>query len=216
MATPEWEQPKEEEEEEEDCPGAGDFVKDQKRIFYSGGKIHHHGVGLILNPNFSKSVLSFYPKSDRMLLVKLRASSFHVNIIVVYAPTTEADDEEFERFFDSLDELWKCCKSQETTIIMGDWNAKVGQEKTGKTVGSFGLGMRNNRGDRLVDWCIEHRMVITNTWFKVHPRRYTWTQPGDPEKNQIDFILINEHFRQAVKQSQAYPNILRSRCEIWP
>ena len=140
-----------------------------------------------------------------MLIVKLKAGPFHVNIIVVYASISDADDEEFERFFDSLDELWKCCKSQEITIIMGDWNDKVGQDRTEKTVGSFGLGIRNNRGDRLVNWCIERRIWF-NTWFKVYPwRRYTCTQPGDRVKIQIDFILVNERFRQAVKQSQTYP-----------
>ena len=187
-------------------PQSGDFVKDKKRIFYSGGTTHQHGVGLVLDSKFSKSVLSFWPKSERMLLVKLKASPFNINIIVVYAPTSDAADDEIDSFYESLDQIVKSCKSQEMKIIVGDWNAKIGQGREDKTVGPFGLGERNERGDRLIDWCMANRMVVTNTWFKVHPRRrYTWTQAGDRARNQIDFILIDQRFRNAVKSSYAYP-----------
>ena len=89
---------------------------------------------------------------------------------------------------------------------MGDLNAKVGQGQDGKTVGEFGLGERNERGDRWVQWCEANNMVITNTWFKEHPRRiYTWKSPGDRTRNQIDFITINDRFRRAVKHAKTHP-----------
>jgi len=185
---------------------AGEFQKDQKRIFYSGGTQHQRGVGLILDKHFSRSVLSFWPKSDRTMLVKLKASPFNVNIIVVYAPTAEAEEEDIDNFYDSLNEVYSCCKSQEITIVMGDFNAKVGSERDGKVVGSFGLGERNDRGDKLVDWCASKGLFISNTWFETHPRRrYTWTSPGDRTRNQIDYIIINQRFRNAVKNSRAFP-----------
>ncbi|XP_063604525.1 craniofacial development protein 2-like [Penaeus indicus] len=114
-----------------------------------------------------------------MLLVKLRASPFNVNVIVVYAPTVDTDEAVVDQFYGSLKKLMKCCKSQEVTIVVGNWNAKVGEERTRKITGPFGLGERNER-------------------------RYTWTQAGAQARNQIDYILINERFCQAVKHSQAY------------
>jgi len=186
--------------------GAGEIVKDNNHLFYSGGDTHQHGVGLILNRDFSKSVLSFWPKSERLLQVKLKASPFNLNIIVVYAPTAEAEEKDIDQFYCELNEVMKGCKSQEITIVMGDWNAKIGEGQENDVVGRFGLGQRNDRGDRMADWCTENGMVITNTLFQCHFRkRYTWTQPGDRAKNQIDFILINKRFRNAVKNSHAYP-----------
>jgi len=89
---------------------------------------------------------------------------------------------------------------------MGYFNAKVGCEKHSKTVGPHGLGMRNERGERLIDWCEEKKLAIMNTWFASHPRRrYTWTSPGDRTRNQIDYIMINERYRSSVSNARAYP-----------
>ena len=83
------------------------------------------------------------------------------------------------------------CKSTDVTIIMGDLNAKVGNEADGEIVGKFGLGTQNERGERWVNWCKANGFTITNTWFEQHPRRlWTWRSPGDGVKNQIDHIAI--------------------------
>jgi len=78
---------------------------------------------------------------------------------------------------------------------MGDFNAKVVCEKHGKTAGPYGLGMCNEQGERLIDWCEEKKLTIMNTWFAAHPRRrYTWASPGDRTRNQIDYIMISERY----------------------
>ena len=110
---------------------------------------------MIIDKTFTKSILSYLPKSDRLLLVKLKASPFNINLIVAYAPTADADESVLEMFYETLDNLYKNCKSQEINILLGDFNAKVGSRKQGKTVGPHGLGTRNERGERLVDWCEE-------------------------------------------------------------
>ena len=67
---------------------------------------------------------------------------------------------------------------------MGDWNAKIGCSVEQPMAGRYGLGSRNERGDLLIDWRRENSMVVTNTWFKNHPRRlYTWRSPGDSIRN---------------------------------
>ena len=88
---------------------------------------------------------------------------------------------------------------------MGDLNAKVGSEKVEHTVGNHGLGTLNERGERWVDWCQSHDQVIMNIWFKNHVRRvWTWKDPGNRSKNQIDFVTINYRFRNSAQQAKAY------------
>ena len=73
-------------------------------------------------------------------------------------------------------------------------------------IGPFGLGDRNLRGERLISWCDANELILTNTWFKKHPRLlWTWKSPGGGYKNQIDFIAINKRFRNAVKDTRTFP-----------
>ena len=90
-------------------------------------------------------------------------------------------------------------------IAMGYFNAKVGCGEHLDITGQFGLGSRNERGSKLLQFCEENNMMIANTYFQ-HPKRrlYTWRSPGDIYRNQIDFILINKRFRNAVKQARTY------------
>ena len=89
---------------------------------------------------------------------------------------------------------------------MGDLNAKLGNERVEDIVGPFGLGERNERGDRWAEWCIENEQVVLNTWFRQPPRRlYTWMSPGDRVRNQIDYITINKRFRNAVNSTRTFP-----------
>ena len=82
---------------------------------------------------------------------------------------------------------------------MGDMNAKVGREKYGSVVRRYGLGERNERGAHLINFCEENKLVIMNTFFKQHPRRlYTWKSPGDGYRNQIDYLMINERYKDSI------------------
>src|SRR5271163_4704401 len=88
---------------------------------------------------------------------------------------------------------------------MGDWNAVVGEGREGKEIGGYGLGVRNERGQMLVDFCKRMDLVVTNTWFQQHKRRrYTWKRPGDTGRFQIDYILVRHRFRNSVKNSKSY------------
>ena len=185
----------------------GEIMLDGFKFIYAGGQKHEKGIGLLLDTNLTRCVLGYWAVSDRVLLVKLHGQPFNISIIVVYAPTSDSSDEEIEGFYEKMEEAKSQCKSNEITIIMGDINAKVGKGSDGKTVGPFGLGERNERGDRWVQWCHANDLVIINTWFKQHPRRtYTWKSPGDLTRNQIDFIVINERFKRAAKQAKTYPS----------
>ena len=88
---------------------------------------------------------------------------------------------------------WSCLElipKKDVLFIIGDWNAKVGSQETPWVTGKFGLGIRNEAGQRLIEFCQENALVITITLFKQHRRRlYTWTSPDGQHRNQIDYIL---------------------------
>ena len=74
----------------------------------------------------------------------------------------------------------KDIKGDGNLIVVGDFNAIVGEEEEGKTVGKYGLGKRNERGERLIEFCTKNKLVVANTLFKKHKRRiYIWNMPGD-------------------------------------
>ena len=107
--------------------------------------------------------------------MKLKGLHFNINVIQVYAPTAQSEDEEIERLYDDLDNARRQCKSQEVVIMMvimfGDLNGKVGEGRDENIVGSFELGERNEHGERFVSWCKAHNQIVMNTWFKHHNRR---------------------------------------------
>ena len=88
--------------------------------------------------------------------------------------------------------------------MIGDWNAKVGSQETPGVTGKFGLGMQNEAGQRLIEFCWENALVIANTLFQQHKRRlYTWTSPDGQHLNQIDYMLCSQ--RKALYSQQTRP-----------
>ena len=161
---------------------------------------------MILDKELSKSVEGYWAISERVLLTKISARPFNIALIQVYSPTADAEEEEIDQFYEELDTAKKHCKSQEVVIIMGDLNAKVGRGRDEDTVGPHGLGIRNDRGERWIEWCKSNEQVIMNTWFELPKRRlHTWTNPAGTARNQIDYITVNSRFRNAVKRVQTYP-----------
>ena len=95
-----------------------------------------------------------------------------------YAPTSNAEEAEVERFYEDLQDLIEVTPKRDVLFIIGDWNAKVRSQETPGVTGKFGLGMQNEAGQRLKEICQENALVIANTLFQQHKRRlYTWTSP---------------------------------------
>ena len=85
---------------------------------------------------------------------------------------------EVEWFYEDLQDFLELTPPKDVLFIIGDWNAKVGSQETPGVTGKFGLGIRNEAGQRLIEFCQENALVITITLFKQHRRRlYTWTSP---------------------------------------
>ena len=84
-------------------------------------------------------------------------------------------------------------------FIIGDWNAKVRSQETPGVTGKFGLGVLNETGQRLIDFCQENALVIATTHFQQHKRRInTWTSPDGQHRNQIDHILCRQRWRSSI------------------
>ena len=104
--------------------------------------------------------------------------SFNITVIQVYAPTSNAEETEVERFYEDLQDLLELTSKRDVLFIIGDWNAKVGSQETPGVTGKFGLGVQNEAGQRLIEFCQENTLVIANTLFQQHRRiLYTWTSP---------------------------------------
>ena len=101
---------------------------------------------------------------------------FNITIIQVYASTSNAEEAEVERFYEDLQDLLELIPKKDVFFIIGNWNARVGSQEIPRVTGKFGLGMRNEAGQRLIEFCQENALVLANTLFQQHKRRlYTWT-----------------------------------------
>ncbi|CAM2723797.1 unnamed protein product [Rotaria socialis] len=187
--------------------GMGHFISDDYHIFYCGQENHRrNGVAIIVNKMLSNSVLGYNPKNDRIISIRLLGKPINVTVIQVYAPTTGADDEEIEDFYVSLQQLVDTTPKKDTIVIMDDWNAKVGSKPLTGITGNFGLGDRNEAGDRLLEFCQNNSLFITNTCFQQPKRRlYTWTSPNGQYKNQIDYILCSQRWRSSIQLAKTRP-----------
>ena len=127
-----------------------------------------------------------------MISVHFQGKPFNITVIQVYAPTNSAEEAEDERFYEGLQDLLELTPPKDKLFIMGNRNSKVGSQERPVVTGKFGLGIQNEAGQRLIEFCQENVLVIANTLFQQHKRRlYTWTSPDGQHRNQIDYILCS-------------------------
>ena len=111
-----------------------------------------------------------------MISVCFQGKPFNFIVIQVYASSSNAEEAEIEWFYEELQDLLELIPKKDVLFIIGDWNVKVGSQETPGVIGKFGLGMWNEAGQRLLEFCQENALVIANTLFQQHKRRlYTWT-----------------------------------------
>ena len=140
-----------------------------------------------------------------MISVGFQGKPFNITVIQVYTLTSNTEEAEVEQFYEDLQDL-ELTPKKDVLFIIGDWNAKVGsQEKPGVT-GKFGLRVRNEAGQTLIEFSQENALVITNTLFQQHKRRlYTWTSPDGQRQNQIEYILCSQRWRSSIQSAKTRP-----------
>ena len=131
-----------------------------------------------------------------MISVQFQGKPFNITVIHVYAPTSNAEEAEVEGYYEDLLEL---TPQKDVLFIIGEGNAEVGSQEIPGVTGKSGLGVQNEAGQRLTEFCQKNALVIANTLFQQHKRRlYTWTSPYGQHKNQIDYILCSQRWRSSI------------------
>ena len=134
-----------------------------------------------------------------MISVHFQGKPFNITVIQVYAPTSNAEEAEVERFYEDLQDLLELKLKKDVLFILRDWNAKVGCQETVGVTGKFGLGIRNEAEQILTEFCQENALVVANTLFQQHKRRlYTWTSPNGQYRNEINHILCSQRWRSSI------------------
>ena len=137
-----------------------------------------------------------------MISVRFQGKPFNITVIQVYAPISNTEEAEVERFYEDLQDLLELTPKKDVLFIIGDWNAKVGSQETPGVTGKFGLGVQNEAGQRRIEFCQEN----ANTLFQQHKRRlYTWTSPDGQHRNQTDYILFSQRWRSSIQSVKRRP-----------
>ena len=160
-----------------------------------------------------------------MISFCFQGKPFNIRVIQVYGPTSNAEEAEVEQFYGDLQDLLELTPKKDVLFIIGDWNAKVGSQEIPGITGKFGLGVQNEAGQRIIEFCKENTVVIANNLSQQHKRRvYTWTSPDGQHQNQIGYILCSQRWRGSTrsgkKQDQELtvahdyePNAVQSDCD---
>ena len=116
-----------------------------------------------------------------MILVCFQGKPFNITVIQIYTPTTDAKEAEVGWFYKDLQDLLELTHTQKKDVcfITGDWNAKARSQEIPEVTGKFGLSIQNDARQKLIEFCQQNTLVIANTLFQQHKRRfYTWTSPN--------------------------------------
>ena len=124
--------------------GMGEFNSNDHYIYYGGQEfLRRNGVAIMIIRRVRNAVLGCNLKNDRMISVRFQGKPFNITVMQVYAPTSNAEEAEVERFYEDLQDLSELIPPKDVLFIIGDWNAKVGSQETPGVTGKFGLGMQH-------------------------------------------------------------------------
>ena len=173
------------------------------RLYHSGqDRKHASGTAFLIHKDIADTVMEFKPISDRVIYVRLNAKPFNLSVMQIYAPTSEATDEQMNSFYDEVTTTLQGLPKQDIHLLMGDWNAKIGPDAYDQwkgTIGHHGLGVTNDRGLRLLEFAKFYELTICNTFQKgKRSRKATWHSPDGRSHNMIDYIMVGNRFRSSI------------------
>lgn len=185
----------------------GHFQSDDYKVFYSGNdRLRRNRVALMLKQDVADAVRGSAARSDWIITIRLLGKSTNITIIQVYAPTTDAEENDIESFDANIQEEIDHTSKQDMLIITGDWYAKVGNKATLNVIRKFGLEVRNEARDQLEDFWEANNLCIANTCFKQPNRQLsTWTSPDGQNRNQIDNVIGSRRWRSYILSAKTRP-----------
>jgi len=134
--------------------GMGEFNSDDHYICYCGQEsLRRNRVAIMVNKRVWNAVLGCNLKNDRIISVCFQGKPFNITVFQAYAPTSNTEEVEVEQFYEDLQDFLELTPQKDVLFIIGDWNAKVGSQETPGVTGKFGLGVRNEAGQRLIECC---------------------------------------------------------------
>ena len=132
----------------------GEFNSDDHYIFYCEQEsLRRNGVAIMVNKRVWNAVLRCNLKNDRMISVRLQGKPFYITVSKYIPWPSNAEEAEVERFYEDLQDFLELRPPKDVFFIIGDWNAKVGNQETPGVIGKFGLGVQNEKGPRLIEFC---------------------------------------------------------------
>ena len=138
-----------------------------------------------------------------MISVHFQGKPFNITVIQVYAPTSNDEEAEFERFYDDLQHLLELTAPKICPFHYRGLECKSRKSRTPGVTGKFGLGVQNKAGQRLIEFCQENALVIANTHFQQHKTRlYTRTAPNGQHRYQIDYILCSQRWESCIQSAK--------------
>ena len=161
----------------------------------------------MLSKRARAALLGYNPVNPRIISARFQGQPINMTVIQVYAPTAGSPNEDIQDFYGQLKETIKGIPRKDIKVIMGDWNAKVGTDRTGfeEVMGRYGYGTRNDRGELLLQFAGKHNMYITNTRFQQKDsRKWTWVSPDGRYRNMIDLMLIDKRWLTSIWNCRAY------------
>ena len=175
--------------------------RDGHTIYQSCGSTHELGTAFIVMGEMQKRVIGWWPISPRMCRLRIKGRFFNISIINVHSPHLGSTDDDKDEFYAQLESEYDRCPKHDVKIIIGDYNAQVGQEEEYRPViGRFSAHqLTNENGLRLIDFATSKNMAIRSTFFQhsLH-HRLTWRSPNRTE-TQIDHVLIDgRHFSDII------------------
>ena len=182
-------------------------------ILYSGHEDekapHTEGVAILLSPQAENCLIEWQPEGSRIITATFKTfkKGINFNIVQCYAPTNEHEEETKNDFYQRLQSVMSKFKDKDITLVMGDFNAKIGKENLGyeEIMGRHGLGTRNENGEMFTDFCANNGLIIGGSMFEhkdIH--KATWMSPDQATHNQIDHVCINKKFRRSLQDVRVY------------
>ncbi|XP_055997977.1 uncharacterized protein LOC130047325 [Ostrea edulis] len=177
-------------------------------ILYSGhDDKHQSGVAIMISKEKIKTLLEWEPINDRLIRARFNSKYCKLTIIQCYAPTNDVEEEIKDDFYEQLQMVVSKVPQHDMLLMMGDLNAKVGADNTDceRSMGKHGCGIRNDNGERLVDFCLNNNLMIGGTIFPhkdIH--KLTWKSPDGRTTNQIDHMIINNKWRRSLYDVKVY------------
>ena len=141
----------------------------------------------------------------------MKASPINITIIQIYAPISTYNDEEIEKFYETVDNTIQESNKKDILIVQCDFNTKIGSDandECDECARRFGIGVRNDRGQRLLEFAGKHSLVAANTLFQHKKSRYTtWHSHNGEVHNQIDYTLMSQRFKSSIirTSTRTYP-----------